>query len=69
MLEGKGKFFFLVFFFQFLKFNNFIYFQLHWVFIAFLHWLSLVAVIRGLFFIGVLGLLIVVASLVAKHGL
>ena len=52
----------------FLKINLFIYFWLHWVFVA----------VRGLFsscsewgllFVAVRGLLIAVASLVPEHGL
>ena len=47
----------------------FIYFWLRWVFIA-AHGLSLVAASGGgLLFVAVRGLLIVVASLVAEHGL
>ena len=48
--------------------NLFIYFWLHWVFIA-VRRLSLVARKRELLFVAVRGLLIVVASLVAEHGL
>ena len=46
----------------------FIYFWLHWVFIA-AHGLSLVTVSRGLLFAVVCGFLIEVASLVVEHGL
>ena len=46
----------------------FIYFWLHWVFIA-VRGLSLVNRERGLLFVAVRGLLIVVASLVVEHGL
>ena len=49
-------------------FKKFIYFWLHWVFVA-ARRLSLAAVSRGLLFIAVRRLLIVVASLVAEHGL
>ena len=46
----------------------FIYFWLHWVFVA-VRGLSLVAERGGLLSIAVRGLLIVVASLVAEHRL
>ena len=53
----------------FLKFIYlFIYFWLRWIFVV-ARGLSLVAVSRGLLFIVVLRLLIVVASPVAEHGL
>ena len=42
--------------------------RLHWVFVA-AHGLTLGAGERGLLFVAVHGLLIVVASLVAEHGL
>ena len=50
------------------KINLFIYFWLHCVFVAACG-LSLVVVSGGLHFVAVHGLLIVVASLVAEHGL
>ena len=56
---GEGMIFIFIFF---------IYFWLHWVFVA-ARRLSLVAVSGGLLFIVVRGLLIVVASLAAEHGL
>ena len=46
----------------------FIYFWLHWVFFA-THGLPLAEASGGFLFVAVLGLLIVVASLVAEHGL
>ena len=46
----------------------FIYFWLHWVFVA-ARRLSLVVVSGGLLFIAVCGLLIAVVSLVEEHGL
>ena len=46
----------------------FIYFWLRWVFVA-VRGLSVVAVSGGLLFVAVCGLLIVVASVVAEHGL
>ena len=49
-------------------FLRFIYFWLHWVFVA-VHRLSLVAASGGYFLVAVLGLLIAVAFLVAEHGL
>ena len=49
-------------------FNKFIYFLLHWVFVA-ARGLSVVAASGGLLFVLVCGLLIAVASLVAEHGL
>ena len=49
-------------------FNKFIYFWLHWVFVAAARGLSLVAVSSG-YSVAVHVLLIVVASLVAEHGL
>ena len=48
--------------------NLFIYFWLHWVFVA-ARRLFLVAGKWGLLFVAVCGLLIAVASLVAQHGL
>ena len=48
--------------------NFFIYFWLHWVFIAF-HQLSLVAVSAGLLFFVVQGLLTAVGSLVSEQRL
>ena len=48
--------------------NLFIYFWLHWVFIA-AHRLFSSCVERGLLFVAVRGLLIAVASLVVEHGL
>ena len=54
-------------FIYFLKLH-FIYLLLHWV-ITDVYQLSLVGVSRGLLFAVVCGLLIVVASLVAEHGL
>ena len=45
-----------------------IYFWLHWVFVA-VSGLFYSCGERGLLFVAVLGLLIVVASLVAEHGL
>ena len=47
---------------------SFIYFWLHWVFVA-VHGLFLDSVERGLLFIVVRGLLIAVASLAVEHGL
>ena len=55
------------YFFLFLKYL-FIYFWLHWVFVAALRLFSSCGE-RGLLFIVVRGLLIAVASLVAEHGL
>ena len=53
----------------FFKITLFIYFWLLWVFVA-VHGLSLVAVSkRGLLFVAVCGLLIVMSSLVAEHRL
>jgi len=46
----------------------FIYFGLHWVFVA-AHQLFFSCAERGLLFVAVLGLLIAVASLVAEHRL
>ena len=46
----------------------FFFFWLHWVFVP-VRVLSLVLESRGLLFFAVHGLLIVVASLVAEHGL
>ena len=56
---------FYLFFFKFIYFIYF-YFCLHWVFVA-VRRLSCVE--RGLLFVAVRGLLIVVASLVAEHRL
>ena len=53
---------------KFIYFYLFIYFWLHWVFVA-ARGLSLVAVSGGLLFILVRRLLTAVASLVAEHGL
>ena len=50
------------------KFILFIYFWLHWVFVA-VRGLSLVAASRGLLFVAVRRLLIAVASLVVEHRL
>jgi len=46
--------------------NEFIYFWLHWVFVA-AHELSFIMASGGLFFIAVIRLLIAVASLIAEH--
>ena len=56
------------FFLFFLKINLFIYFWLHWVFVA-VQGLCLVVESWGLLFVAVHGLLIAVASLVVEHGL
>ena len=56
------------FFFKINLFILFIYFWLHWVFVAACG-LSLVVVSGGLLFVAVHGLLIAVASLVVEHGL
>ena len=57
---------FIIYLFIFI--NLFIYFWLHWVFVA-ARGLSLVAVSGRLLFVAVCGLLIAVASLVVEHGL
>ena len=54
-------------FFFFNKFILFIYFWLHWVFVAVQAFSSCGE--RGLLFVAVRGLLIAVASLVVEHGL
>ena len=54
--------------FFFFLINFYIYFWLHWVFVAARGLFSSCSE-RGLLFIAVLGLLILVASLVAEHGL
>ena len=54
--------------FSFFKINLFIYFWLHWVFVA-VQGLCLVVESWGLLFVAVRGLLIAVASLVVEHGL
>ena len=59
---------FLFYFISLIFIHLFIYFWLHWVFVA-ARGLSLVAASGGLLFITVRGLLIAVASLVAEHGL
>ena len=58
---------YLFIYFLFKNFLNFVYFGLCWVFVAG-HGLSLI-VQSGVLFIVVRGLLIVVASIVAEHGL
>ena len=59
----------ILFLFYFIKkFLKFIYFWLHWVFVAVLG-LSLVVASRGLLFVAVHGLLTAVASLVVEHRL
>ena len=50
------------------KIYVFIYFWLHWIFVA-AHGLFSSCGERGLLFVAVCGLLIAVASLVAEHGL
>ena len=59
---------FLVVSFFVFNINLFIYFWLHWVFVA-ARGLSLVCSKRGLLFVAVCGLLIAVVSLVAEHEL
>ena len=58
-LEPSVFFFFLI--------NSFIYFWLHWLFVA--AWAFSSCGEQGLLFVAVRGLLIAVASLVAEHGL
>ena len=53
---------------SFFFFNKFIYFWLHWVFVA-ARGLSLSCGEQGLLFVAVHGLLIAVASLVGERGL
>ena len=69
IVEQKTAVFYkLSFFFFFNKFVHlFIYFWLRWVFVA--AWAFSSCGERGLLFVAVRGLLIVVASLAAEHGL